>query len=131
MVKGRISLRAQALGLDLLLHCPQRPMHRGQVFLGSPARRQLCQLDLQRFACLQHLGQPAASLDQLRQRFAEAARPAEEDPLTVTDVHKSLGLQDDHRLPDRRPADAQLASQFPLGRKSVARRHARLPDKLA
>ena len=56
-------------------------------------RGKLGQLHLERFTRLEHVGQAAAALDELRKRLTEPTRAAEEDALPVTDVDEAKGLE--------------------------------------
>src|SRR3979409_235914 len=89
VMKCRIAFDAQPPRFDLRLHLRNRAFHGFDVFVPPVGCGKLRQLDLERLASLEHVGEAAAALEKLRQGLAEAARPAEEHALAVADVDKA------------------------------------------
>src|SRR5579864_2142224 len=134
-MEGGIAVRAQAAIPNFLFHSRQRALHGGEIAAGAPRGSQLGQLDLQRLASLQHIGQAPAALDEPGQRLPEPACPPQEHTLTVADVYEAERLEHDERLADGGPAHLQAVSEVALRWKLVSRRHPRLahefPESLA
>jgi len=66
-VKGRVTFGAQPAGDDLLFHGRHGGLHRSEVLVTAVRSGQLRKLDLEGFARLENLGQPAPALEELGQ----------------------------------------------------------------
>ena len=130
VMKRCIAFGAQAAGIDLRTHLRHGSFHCGQVVFTSMSRRQLRELDLECFTCLEHVRQTAAPLEQLRQRIPKASCTAEKGAFPVTDVDEAQRLKYDKRLAHGRAAYMQAVRQLALGRELVTGRHTGLGDEV-